>query len=337
MHYEPNPTYIYKMKRGLLLSALAAVSVAIGWVAMRGPTLAPPSTAKIEATQARLERGQYLFDTVMDCEGCHSERDTTKFRLPVVAGRRAAGVVMPKELGLPGRIAPRNITSDVESGLGSWTDGEIVRAIREGVSRDGHALFPMMPYQKYANLGDEDVYALVAFMRTLPPVRNVVPPTKVDFPVNVLMQSAPQPVSGKVSAPDSKDRIALGKYLTTIAGCESCHTQENKGAPVAGMEFAGGFHFRFPGLEVVSANISPDVDTGIGGWSEQKFIDKFRGYANFNESNLPANVQANFTLMPWLQFRNLSDDELRALYAYLRSVKPIRNRIDVHPLAASGG
>lgn len=325
------------MKRLLLITTLVGILAIGGWVAMRGPAVAPPSTVKIEATAARLERGKYLFETAMDCTGCHSEHDTSKFSMPVLPGRLGAGMVMPKELGLPGQINPRNITSDIETGLGSWTDGEILRAIREGVSRDGHALFPMMPYQKFAQLSDEDAFALVAFMRTLPPVKNVVPPTKIDFPVSFFIQSAPQPVTGKVIAPDKSNKVAYGKYVATLASCETCHSKEEKGAIVAGMEFSGGRSFRFPNLEVLSANISPDMETGIGAWNEQRFIDKFRDYGNLNESNLPANVQANFTLMPWLNFRSLSDEDLRALYAYLRTVKPVRNKVEPHPLVASGG
>ena len=243
---------------------------------------------------------------------------------------------MAKELGLPGRINPRNITSDPETGLGAWTDGEILRAIREGVSRDDRALFPMMPYQKYTEMADEDAYALVAFLRSLPPVKNAVPPTKIDFPVSLLIQSVPKPLSGPVIAPDPSDKLAHGKYIATMAACGGCHTREDKGAPVAGMEFAGCFVFRFPGLEVRSANISPEGETEIGGWNEQRFLDKFRDYANFNEAYLPTAAQANFTLMPWLNYRNLLDNDLSAIYAYLRTVKLIRNKVEVHPLVASG-
>ena len=325
------------MKRLLLITTLVGILSIGAWVAMRGPTVAPPSAIKIEATAARLERGKYLFEIAMDCSNCHSEHDMSKFSMPVIPGRLGAGMVMPKELGLPGQINPRNITSDVETGLGGWTDGEILRAIREGVSRDGHALFPMMPYQSYAKLSDEDAFALVAFLRTLPPVKNVVPPTNIAFPVSFLIQSAPQPLTAKVSAPDKGEKIAYGKYVAMLGSCIGCHSKEEKGGVVVGMEFAGGRSFRFPNLEVLSANITPDMETGIGAWSEQRFIDKFRGYGNLNESNLPANVQANFTLMPWLNYRNLSDEDLRALYAYLRTVKPVRNKVESHPLVASGG
>ena len=102
-----------------------------------------------------------------------------------------------------------------------------------------------------------------------------------------------------------------------------------------GMNFGGGEVFRIPGLEALSANISPDAETGIGSWSEEKFLDKFRGYRNFSDENLPPAVQANFTVMPWLGLRKLPDDDLRAIFAYLKTVKPVRNKVEIHPAVAS--
>jgi hypothetical protein len=322
----------------LKFAAVGTLTAIVGfgcWFAMRGPKSVAPSTIQVERTAERVERGRYLYHTLADCEGCHSEREWGKFGAPVIEGRNGAGMVFPKEMGLPGTIAPPNISQDPERGLGKWTDGEIIRAVREGVSRDGRALFPMMPYQSYAKMSDEDVYSLVAYLRTMPAVKSDVPPTKVDFPVNVLMKSAPAPVVGKVAQPSRQDTLAYGKYLVTMAGCETCHTKMEKGAPIAGMEFAGGEVFRGFGLEVLSANITPDVETGIGAWTEQRFVEKFRNYANLNHSNLPQAVQANFTVMPWLGFRNLPEEELRAIFAYLKTTKPVRNKVEVHPPVAS--
>ncbi|WP_035957572.1 c-type cytochrome [Bryobacter aggregatus] len=323
------------MKRLIGLFLLASISGAIGWICLRGPVTAAPSAVVVQRTPERVARGKYLYEVVADCTGCHSGRNGEKFNLPVIAGRNGAGSAFPKEAGFPGSIVAPNLTPDPESGLGKWTDGEIIRAIREGVSRDGHALFPLMPYQNFAKMSDEDVQSVVAYLRSLPAVRNPLPRSSVDFPVSFLMQSTPQPVSTPVAAPDRADRLAYGTYLATLGACSNCHTRREKGEAVAGMELAGGESFRMPKLEVLSANITPDIETGIGKWSEQQFIDKFKGFANFNESNLPANVQANFTLMPWLSFRQLSEDDLRALYAYLRTVKPVRNTVHTHPIVAS--
>ena len=107
----------------------------------------------------------------------------------------------PKELGLPGRIASRNITPDLETGLGAWTDGEKIRAIREGISRDGTMLFPMMPYERFRKMSDEDVMSLVAYLNTLTPVRHRVKRSQVDFPVSILMRSAPRPAGCAAARP----------------------------------------------------------------------------------------------------------------------------------------
>lgn len=323
------------MKRIILLGTLVSVVGFATWFVMRGPKAMPASSITVERSEARVARGKYIYADLAHCEGCHSERDFKKFGGPLLAGMDGSGSVFPKELGLPGRIAPPNISQDPEHGLGRWTDGEIIRAVREGVSRDGRALFPMMPYQNYANMSDDDVESLVAYLRTMPAVKHEVPPTKVDFPVNIFMKSAPQPVAGKVAHPDRQDRLAYGKYLVSMGSCENCHTRNEKGAPVEGMNFAGGEVFRIPGLEAVSANISPDIETGIGAWTEEKFLDKFRGYRNFTDENLPVAVQANFTVMPWLGLRMLPDEDLKAIFAYLKTVKPVRNKVESHPPVAS--
>lgn len=236
---------------------------------------------------------------------------------------------------MPSQIAPPNITQDPEHGLWKWTDGEIIRAVREGVSRDGRALFPMMPYQNFAKMSDEDVQSLVAYLRTVPAINNAVPKTKVDFPVSIFMQSAPQPVTTAVAAPEKSNPIAYGKYLVDMAVCEFCHSRQEKGEAESGMNFAGAEVFRVSEFEVVSANITADPETGIGNWTEQRFIDKFKGYANFTNENLPPAVQANFTVMPWLGLPNLPEDQLKAIFAYLKTLKPVRNKVESHPPVAS--
>jgi mono/diheme cytochrome c family protein len=322
------------MKKTILILGLLAI-VAAGWFVLRGPERAEASTKTVERSAARLARGKYIYSTLADCEGCHSERDWKKFGAPILEGKNGSGSVFPKELGLPGLVAPPNISQDVEDGIGGWTDGEIIRAVREGIGKDGRALFPMMPYQSYARMSDEDVASLVVYLRSLPAVKHRVPKTKIDFPVNVLMKSAPKPVLSPVAAPDAGNTLAYGEYLVRMAGCVICHTRMEKGAPVAGMEFAGGEVFRGMGFEVRSANLTQDVETGIGSWTVERFIDKFRGYQNLTHDNYPVAVQANFTVMPWLGFRELPEKDLRAIYAYLKTIPAIRNKVEVHPAVAS--
>jgi mono/diheme cytochrome c family protein len=300
-----------------------------GWMVVRKPAVAPPWNIKVEITPERIARGQYLY-TLSDCDGCHSLRDFTRFDGPVVEGHRGEGVEFPPEMGLPGRVASRNITPDIETGIGTWTDGEKIRAIREGISRDGTMLFPMMPYTEFRKMSDDDVMALVAYLNTLPPVRHNVPHSEIQFPVSVLTKSAPQP-AGHVAQVDPSDRGRYGEYLVGLAGCGGCHTQSEKGSSKPGMQFAGGERFRFPGAVVVSANITPDQQTGIGRWTERDFVDKFHQYREYAEKGSPLSAAENFTIMPWLNFSRLEADDLRAIFGYLRKQKPVYHAVDSHP------
>jgi mono/diheme cytochrome c family protein len=315
---------------GLALGGALCVGVAgAGYVLFRQPAVAPPLAFKVKMTAERIARGKYIF-TLSDCNGCHSGRDFSRFDGPVIESQRGQGFEFPKELGLPGRIASRNITMDVETGIGAWTDGEKIRAIREGISRDGTMLFPMMPYERFRNMSDEDVMSLVAYLNTLPPVKHKVARSQVAFPVSVLVKSAPQP-AGFVPPPDHGDRVKFGEYLVTLAGCAGCHTPAEKGKPEPGMTLAGGERFTFPGAVVVSANITPDPQTGIGRWSEQDFVDKFQCYREYAEKGSPVVGPENFTLMPWLEFSQLEGNDLRAIYSFLRTQKPVYHAVDSHP------
>ena len=282
--------------------------------------MAPPRKVRIEPTPVRLARGKYLFH-LADCDGCHSQRDFSRFGGPVAEGGRGAGNVLPKEMGLPGLVAPPNITPDRETGIGAWTDGEKIRAIREGVDRDGRALFPMMPYENFRHMSDEDVFSLVAYLNSLPPVQHAVPKTSLAFPVSLLIKSAPKP-AGIVPAPDRTDAQKRGQYLVKLAGCMECHTPK----------LSGGETFRVaPNVMVVSANISPDTATGIGKWSERDFVDRFHQYREYVEHGSPAVGPESFTLMPWLNFSQLPAEDLRDIYSFLRTRPAVYKSVDTHP------
>lgn len=325
-------------KRTLLWTAgavLALVAIGAAWAILRKPALAPPANITVSLTPERIERGRYLFQTMAECGGCHSDRDYSRFGAPVRPGGIGKGVILPDEFGLPGTVIASNITPDPETGLGDWTDGEIIRAIREGVDRDGNALFPFMPYPQYRYMSDDDVESLVAYIRTLKPIHNPLPRTKLDLPVALMIKSVPQPVSGPIRTPTPADGLEYGKYLVTIGGCGDCHTMQEHGQPVKGMEFAGGFEFRMPQGTVLSANITPDQQTGIGSWSEDAFVSRFQQYRVFAETPPPAASAGNFTLMPWLAYAGLSDQDLRAIYRYLRTVKPVTHKVQAHAAISS--
>lgn len=309
----------------------------LAFLYLRKPAQAPASQAKVLMTPERIARGKYLFEHVADCGGCHSGRDFTHVGGPFIPGQSGQGNVLSDVMiGMPGVVVAANITPDPETGLGAWTDGEKIRAIRDGVDKDGNALFPMMPYAVYRYMSDEDVQSLVAYLNSMPPVRHLLPRTKLAFPVNVLIKSAPKP-AGSVPSTDRGDRMRYGTYLARIAGCGECHTPAEKGQPVPGMECAGGQVFATKFGTVVTANITPHLETGIGKWSEDFFRNKFYEYKEYAASGPPplAGPQA-FTLMPWLSFAEMAPEDLSAIYAFLRTVKPVNHYVERHPGAKDG-
>ena len=322
-------------KRILLTLLLVIVGLAAGGLAylyFRKPAMALPAAIKVEMTPERIARGRVLFQTIADCDGCHSERDFTRVGGPVVTSGRGRGTVLSSIMnGLPGTVVAPNITPDPETGIGSWTDGEKIRAIRDGVDRDDRALFPMMPYSGYRNMSDEDVQSVVAYLNSLPPIRNPLPRTKLNFPVNLFIKSVPQP-AGVVPAADRSDKAKYGQYLVAIGGCADCHTPTRKGQPIPEKELAGGQVFATTMGTVVSANITPDIETGIGKWSEEFFLKKFYDYKEYAAGGAPkaAGPEA-FTLMPWLGFSQLPPEDLAAVYAWLRTAKPVHNSVETHP------
>ena len=321
-----------KIVLGILAVVILVPGAALSYLYLRKPAELPASPIKVAMTPERIARGKYIFEHLADCDGCHSQRDLTRFDGPVIPAGRGRGAVLSELLpDLPGRVVAPNITPDVETGIGAWTDGEKIRAIRDGVSRDGRALFPMMGYQGYRHMSDEDVESLVAYMNTLAPVRNPLPRTAVAFPINLLIKGAPQP-AGSVPPPDRSDRVKYGEYLVAIASCESCHTIEERGHHDPAKRFAGGQKFESPALGTVfTANITPDIDTGIGKWSEEFFLKKFYDYKEYAASGPPKMTgRDQFTVMPWLTFSQMAPEDLSAIYAYLRTVKPVHNAVETH-------
>jgi mono/diheme cytochrome c family protein len=322
-------------KKVLLLLLLVIVGVPAGGLAylyLRKPAQAPPSAIRVAMTPERIARGKFLFQTISDCDGCHSERDFTRVGGPVVESGRGRGNILSALMnGLPGTVVAPNITPDPETGIGKWTDGEKIRAIREGVDRDGRALFPMMPYAGYRNMSDEDVESVVAYLNCLSPVKNPLPPTQLAFPVPLFIKSVPQP-AGSVPPPVRSDKMKYGQYLVSLGGCVDCHTPTQKGQPIPGKELAGGQVFATNVGTVVSANITPDLETGIGKWSEEFFFKKFYDYREYAAGGAPkaAGPEA-FTLMPWLAFSQLPPEDLGAIYAFLRTMKPVHNPVETHP------
>jgi mono/diheme cytochrome c family protein len=303
----------------LVVLLVVAISLTVGWRPFLGPRARPLTDRKFESSPQRLERGRYLANGVSGCLFCHSKHDWSQRNVPIVAGWEGAGEPLPFE-GLPGRIVAPNLTPDSQTGAGTWTDDQLARAVREGIGHDGRALFPIMSYPKFRYMSDEDLASVIVYLRSLPPVRHELPKTEIIFPVKYLIRNGPEPLNAPVASPGPSDRLAWGKYLTTIGGCEDCHTpQDAHGQVIPDMNFAGGFLLKTPAGEAISANITPDV-SGISYYDEGLFLQAIHtGYVK---------ARALSPIMPFGFYSHMTDDDLKAIFAYLRTVKPVKHRVD---------
>ncbi len=319
------------LKIVLLLVAIVALAAGAGlaYLYTRYPAVPPAEALTIQPTPEKLARGQYLFEHVSLCVDCHSTRDWTKYGGPVMPGTHGkGGELFGTNMGLPGDFYARNITP---AGLGDWTDGEIVRAMTTGVSRDGEPLFPIMPYPRYGRMAKDDVDAIVAYLRTIPAIANTVPAHTFKFPMQLVTRTIPAPAQF-TTRPSPSDRVNYGEYVTNAAACTDCHTPQVQGAPVPGLTFAGGMEFPLPGGGYVrSANITADAGTGIGTWTEQQFVDKFTAMASAPDQVLAtADDKKKNTVMPWKAYGGMTRDDLAAIYTYLRSLPPVVHRVEKH-------
>jgi mono/diheme cytochrome c family protein len=301
----------------IVLIVSLGITFTIGWRPFIGAKKRALTDRKFEATPQRLARGKYLVDGVMGCFGCHTDADWSKPGAPPVAGREGSGHVWSDQ-NLPWLVAP-NITPDKETGAGNWSDDTLARAIREGIGHDGRALFPIMPYPNYRQMSDEDLASVIAYVRSVPAVRNQLPTTKMPFPINFLLQNMPEPVTATVAPPDQSTPVARGAYLVQMAACAECHTPQEKGQPLPGMDFAGGFILYEPKGPVASSNITP-APSGIGYYNDTTFVQALR-VGKVGARPLHAS-------MPWWYYGKMTDDDLKSIFAFLHTLPPVKHQLD---------
>jgi len=324
---------VWKIVLGVF--AVVVLLLAGGYIYFQAsfPKTNPPPEVTVEGTPAQVERGEYLANHVSVCIDCHTERNWKYFSGPPKPGMEGGGgehFPLDKLQGLPVNLYSKNITSH---GLANWTDGEIIRAFTEGVTKDGKVIFPLMPYPGYRIMSKEDRQAIVAYLRTLEPIQNTVPKREIGFPFNFLIQTMPvnadpQPI------PDPSDSVSYGKYLVTIAGCRDCHTQMEKGEFIDSLAYAGGQPFPFPnGTVTRSANITPHQETGIGSWSKEKFVSQFKLYEKVENQRIEVGEDGFNTVMPWVMYAGMKERDLEAVYTYLQSLEPIENSVEKYGMA----
>lgn len=319
---------IGKILLGLVIVIVVAAGGGYWWFTHTYPKIGPAPEMKVETTPERLERGKYLAGHVSGCLDCHSTRDWGYYAGPTKPGTTGQGGDYFDQafVGVPGVLYAANVTP---AGIGNYTDGELYRSITTGVKKNGEAMFPLMPYVHFGRMADEDIKSIIAFIRTLKPIDNAVPPSHLDFPLNLIVRTIPQPGDPQ-PLPNPSDEIAYGEYLVNAAGCTDCHTpMTTKGERIAGLEFAGGFEFRFPtGLVCRSANITPDSSTGIGKWDRTQFVTRFKKFDNEEARHTKVESTDFNTVMPWTLLAGMTESDLGAIYTYLRTLKPVNHQVE---------
>ena len=274
------------------------------------------------ASPQRLERGRYLVEGVAHCFHCHGKQDfKNNFGQPKPRTKGAGEIVKNEAFdGVPfpdGLVHP-NITPDKETGAGTWSDAQFERAIRHGIGHDGRELLDFMPYAFFRSMTDEDVASVIVYIRSLPAVRNPLPKRNLPFPVKVNLHPEMEPPL----PPDASEQVKHGWYLVRIAQCNDCHTpNDEQGNPRTDMMFAGGARMKGAWGDVVTPNITPDP-SGISHYDEVMFIKTIR------TGRASGGVRQLNPLMPYSYFRNMTDEDLKAIFAYLRIVKPVRHHVD---------
>lgn len=309
----------------LLALVVVAIAGLLTYVKTALPNVGEAEELKIEYTPERIEHGKYLANSVTVCMDCHSKRNYAKFSGPLTDGTLGmGGDVFDQTVGMPGVFYARNITP---AGISRYTDGELFRLITTGVTKEGRAMFPLMPYPYYGKMDPEDIYDIIAYVRSIPAIPNEVPESVADFPMNFILNTIPQKANPQ-KRPDPADQLAYGAYMTNASGCIECHTQVDKGQIIPEVAFGGGREFMFPDKSVLrSSNISPDPETGIGKWTEEAFVARFKAYADSSYVT-PDVAPGEFnTIMPWTMYAGMTEQDLKSIYAYLKTVKPVTNAV----------
>jgi len=285
---------------GILGGWWRIATLAVGLLALAA------AIAPIKAETYR-ERGAYLVTTLGACGNCHTPHDAQN---RPISGMALAG---GREFDLPiGHVVGPNITPDKQTGIGAWSDGQVIYALRNGKRPDGSIIGPPMPIEMYRGLSDHDAEAIATYLRSIAAVRREVPRSQY----KILLPPGYGPVVGHVEEPDRKDKIAYGAYLAgPVAHCLECHTPRDKGELALDRLGAGGREFPDfdnPGAMTVSRDITP---TGIGEWSDADVKRAILVGKRPDGTKLSG-------VMPFTAYNGMTSDDVNAIVDYLRALKP---------------
>jgi mono/diheme cytochrome c family protein len=277
--------------------------VAVGLFAL-ATALAAPALA-----QSPIERGAYLVNAVMTCHNCHTPMSPTG---PDFSRALSGGPQVFDEP--PFTVKGSNITPDQETGIGKWSDADVKKLLRKGERPNGVHVAPIMPTGFYEILTDRDLDAIVAYVRSVKPVKN-----EVQAPVyKMAVQRQVFPGAEKpMSEGDMGDPVKRGFYIATIAHCMECHTPQVAGrADFAKSLGKGGMEFKGPWGVSVARNISSHKEKGIGAWSDDEIKRAItQGVARDGSKLKPP--------MGFPYYARLTPEDLSAVVAWLRTVPPV--------------
>jgi mono/diheme cytochrome c family protein len=287
---------------GITILRVAAPSICFAVLAAAG------------AAETLVERGAYLVTTVGACGNCHTPRDAAS---NPIANMELAGGFEFDDAPI-GHVVTPNITPDPETGIGSWTAEQIITALRDGKRPDGTIIGPPMPIRVYRQLSDSDAAAIAAYLRSLKPIRHVVARTTYKMP----LPPGYGPAVTHVDEPPRTDKIAYGAYLAgTVGHCVLCHTPPGSGGPDMSRAYGGGRElpdFGNPGAQTVSRNVTPDLEDGIGKWSDDQIKQAIVAGTRPDGTKL-----ARTMALDW--YAKIAPADLDAVVAYLRSLQPVRS------------
>lgn len=269
-----------------------------------------------------IARGEYVANAIAHCSGCHALTGTeTSPHLRSDLHDMRGGYAL--SAGPFGTFYPSNLTQDRETGIGALSDGQIARAIRAGVAHDGK----LAAFMRLAvgNMADEDLTAVISYLRTLPPISNRVPRDEWGFIAKALSgQFIPHGDRPIHYVAPGEPSAARGEYIANGPGaCLSCHTPADPadGFAPSGPRFSGAAEADVDhtdqNFEICPPNLTPDPETGIiARWDEEQFVARFRAGRVFAGSK-----------MPWENFARMTENDLRSLYRYLHALPPTRHDV----------
>ncbi|MRG45027.1 cytochrome C [Chitinophaga sp. SYP-B3965] len=275
---------------------------------------APFPEIKASKDSAVIAYGKHLVFGPAHCMDCHSTANNDS----LLSLGQEPSLTGGYKFSLPlGDIYSKNITPDEETGIGKYSDAAIARILRYGVHADGRAVYEFMSFH---DASDEDLTAIISYLRSAPSVKKEVPQHDLNFMGNLVQAYMIKPNGPHGEIPKSvvKDTSAsYGKYLAhNIANCNGCHTARDLAGNSIGEPFAGGTPIEERLGSFTPPNITPDSTSRIFNWSQENFIARFR---------LGKIVEG--TPMPWSAFKGMTDNELKAIYKYLQTLQPVHTEI----------